>query len=72
MQLRKFKVIERQAAQDFLDEEMQQEAVDLQELLDELRLQKELNRMCTELVGKQMTPEEFDTVPEQSAQGNCR
>ena len=72
MQLLKFKVIERQAAQDFLDEEMQQEAVDLQELLDELRLQKELNRMCTELVGKQMTPEEFDTVPEQSAQRNCR
>ena len=48
MQLLKFKVIEWEAAQDLLDEQMQQTeaATDLQELVDELRQQKaELNRM---------------------------
>ena len=39
MQLLKFKVIEWEAAQDLLDEQMQQTeaATDLQELVDELR-----------------------------------
>ena len=42
MQLLKFKVIEWEAAQDLLDEQMQQTeaATDLQELVDELRQQK--------------------------------
>ena len=53
MQLLKFKVIEWEAAQDLLDEQMQQKeaAADIQELVDELRLQKaELDRMCNELI----------------------
>ena len=52
MQLLKFKVIEWEAAQDLLDEQMQQTeaATVLQELVDELRQQKaELDRMCNEL-----------------------
>ena len=58
MQLLKFKVIEWEAAQDLLDEQMQQTeaAADLQELVDEFRLQKaELDRMCNELIKQQLT-----------------
>ena len=65
LQLLKFKVIEWEAAQDLLDEQMQQTkaAADLQELVDELRLQKaELDRICNELIEQQLTQEEFDTV----------
>ena len=64
MQLLKFKVSEWEAAQDLLDEQMQQTetAADLQELVDELRLQKaELGCMCNELTEQQLTQEEFDT-----------
>ena len=75
MQLSKFKVIEWEAAQDLLDEEMQQTeaATDLQELVDELRQQKaELDRMCNELIEQQLTQEEFDTVAAESARRNCK
>ena len=75
MQLLKFKVIEWEAAQDLLDEQMQQTeaATDLQELVDELRQQKaELDRMCNELIEQQLTQEEFDTVAAESARRNCR
>ena len=61
MQLLKFKVIEWEAAQDQLDEQMQQTeaATDLQELVDELQQQKaELDRMCNELIEQQLTQEE--------------
>ena len=48
MQLLKFKVIEWEAAQDLLDEQMQQTeaATDLQELVDELRQQKQSLIAC--------------------------
>ena len=75
MQLLKFKVIEWEAAQDLLDEQMQQTeaATDLQELVDELRQQKgELDRMCNELIEQQLTQEEFDTVAAESARRNCK
>ena len=75
MQLLKFKVFEWEAAQDLLDEQMQQTeaAADLQELVDELRLQKaELDRMCNEHIGQQLTQEEFDTVAEEPARRNCK
>ena len=75
MQLLKFKVIEWEAAQYLLDEQMQQtEAVaDLQEFVAELRLQKaELDRMYNELIEQQLTQEEFDTVAEESARRNCK
>ena len=75
MQLLKFTVIEWEAAQDLLDEQMQQTeaAADLQELVDELRLQKaELDRMFNELIEQQLTQEEFDTVAAESAQRNCK
>ena len=74
MQLLKFKVIQWEAAQDLLDEQMQQTeaAADLHELVDKLRLQKaELDRMCNELIEQQLTQEEFDTV-EESARRNCK
>ena len=75
MQLLKFKVIEREAAQDLLDEQMHQTeaAADIQELVDELRLQEaELDRMCNELIEQQLTQEEFDTVAAESARRNCK
>ena len=75
LQLLKFKVIEWGAAYDQLDEQMQQTeaAADLQELVDELRLQKaEFDRMCNELIEQQLTQEEFDTVAAESAQRNCK
>ena len=74
MQLLKFKVIEWEAAQDLLDEQMQQTeaATDLQELVDELRQQNaELDCMCNELIKQQLTQEEFDTVAAESARRNC-
>ena len=74
-QLLKFKVIEWEAAQDLLDEQMQQTeaAADLQELVDELRLQKvELDRMCNELIEQQLTQDEFDTVAEEPVRRNCK
>ena len=75
-QLLKFKVIEWEAAQDLLDEQMQQTeaaAADLQELVDELRLQKvELDRTCNELIEQQLTQDEFDIVAEESARINCK
>ena len=74
-QLLKFKVIEWEAAQDLLDEQMQQTeaATDLQELVDELRLQKaELDRMSNKLIEQQLTQEEFDTVAAESARRNCK
>ena len=57
MQLLKFKVIEWEAAQDLLDEQMQQTeaATDLRELVDEIRQQKaEFDRMCNELIEQQL------------------
>ena len=75
MQILKFKVIEWEAAQDVLDKKMQQTeaAADLQEFVDELRLQKaELDRMCNELIEQQLTQEEFDTLAEKSARRNCK
>ena len=75
MQLLKFKVIEWEAAQDLLDEQIQQTeaAADLQEPVDELRLQKaELDRMCNKLIEQQLTQEEFDTVAAESARRNCK
>ena len=75
MQLLKFKVIEWEAAQDLLDEQIQQTeaATDLPELVDELRQQKaELDRMCNELREEQLTQEEFDTVAAESARRNCK
>ena len=75
MQLLKFKFIEWEAAQDLLDEQMQQTeaAADLQELADEFRLQKaELDRMCNELIELQLTQEEFDTVAEEYPRRNYK
>ena len=75
LQLLKFKVIEWEAAHDLLDEQMQQTeaAADLQELVDELQLQKaELDRMCNEPIEQQLTQEEFDTVAAESARRNCK
>ena len=75
LQLLKFKVIEWEAAHDLLDEQMQQTeaAAELQELVDDLRLQKaELDRMCNELIEQQLTKEEFDTVAAESARRNCK
>ena len=75
LQILKFNVIEWEAAQDLLDEQMQQTeaAADLQELVDELRLQNaELDRMCNELIEQQLTQEEFNTVAAESAQRNCK
>ena len=75
MQLLKVKVIEWEAAQDLPDEQMQQTeaAADLQELVDDLRVQKtEMDHMCTELIEQQLTQEEFDTVAAESARRNCK
>ena len=75
MQLLKFEVIEWEAAQDLLDEQMQQTeaATDLQERVDELRQQKaELDRMCNKLIEQQLTQEEFDTVAAESARRNWK
>ena len=75
MQLLKFKVIEWEIAQDLLDEQMQQteEAGDLQELVDEFRLQKaELDHMCNKLTEQQLTQVEFDTFAAESARRNCK
>ena len=75
MQLLKFKVNEWEAAQDLLDEQMQQTeaATDLQELVDKLRLQNsEHDRNCNELIEQQLTQEEFDTVAAESARRNCK
>ena len=48
-------------------------AADLQELVDELRLQKaELDYMCNKLIELQLTQEEFDTVAAESARRNCK
>ena len=75
MQLLKFKIIGWEAAQGLPGEQMQQKeaAADLQELVDELRLQKaELDRMCNELIEQQFTQEEFDTVASEFARRNCK
>ena len=58
MQLLKFKVIEWEAAKDLLGVQMQQKnaAADLQELVDELSLQKaEFDRISNELIEQQLT-----------------
>ena len=58
-----------------IDEQMQQTeaAADLQELVDELRLQKAvLDYMCNKLIELQLTQEEFDTDAAESARRNCK
>ena len=61
--------------QDLLDEQMQQTgaAVDLQELVDDLWLQKaELDHICNEIIEQQLTQEDFDNVAAESALRNCK
>ena len=74
MQLLTFKVNEWEAAQGLLDEQIQktEAAADLQELVDEFRLQKaEFDHMCNVLIEQQLTLEELDTVAAESARRNC-
>ena len=75
MQLLKFSVIELEAAQDLLGKQMQQTeaAVDLQELIGEIRMQKaELDHICNKLIDQQLTQDQFDTVASESARRKCK
>ena len=50
-----------------------EEAVNHEKLLGDIPLQKEdFDPMCSEHVGRQLTPEDFDTDAEQCPQSNCR